>query len=75
MRSPPARTRFASLVKFVDKDVLQSGWLRGEGVIAGEPTMVSAPFGQGRVVLIGFRVQHRDQTHRTYKLLFNPLQQ
>ena len=54
--------------------MLQSGWLLGEGVIAGKSTMVSVPVGQGRVVLYGFRVQHRDQSHGTYKLLFNVLQ-
>jgi hypothetical protein len=63
-----------TIVKFVDRDVLQSGWLLGENVIAGRPTMVSVPYGQGRVILIGFRVQHRDQTHGTYKLLFNAIQ-
>jgi hypothetical protein len=68
----PAGTQV--IAKFVDRDVLQSGWLLGESVIAGRPTMVSVPMGQGKVVLIGFRVQHRDQTHGTYKLLFNALQ-
>jgi len=43
-------------------------------VIAGRPTLVSVPYGQGRVVLYGFRVQHRHQAHGTYKLLFNVLQ-
>jgi hypothetical protein len=62
------------IAKFVEKDVLQSGWLLGENVIAGKPTMVSVPVGQGRIILIGFRVQHRDQTHGTFKLLFNALQ-
>jgi len=35
--------------------------------------MVSVLMGTDRVVLIGFRTQHRAQTHGTFKLLFNTL--
>jgi hypothetical protein len=70
----PSAANVEVVVRLADRDVLQSGWLLGESVIAGRPTMVSVPLGQGRVVLIGFRVQHRHQTHGTYKLLFNALQ-
>ncbi len=71
---PSGATSVQTIVRVADHDVLQSGWLLGEGVIASRPTMVSVSVGQGHVVLIGFRVQHRDQTHGTYKLLFNLLQ-
>jgi hypothetical protein len=70
---PAGAETVQSVVRYADKDVLQSGWLLGEKVIAGKSAMVSVPYGQGRVVLIGFRVQHRDQAHGTYKLLFNAL--
>ena len=48
-------------------------WLLGEQVIAEKAAMVSVGHGQGRVVLIGFRAQHRVQTHGTFKLVFNAL--
>ena len=58
---------------YAERDVLQSGWLLGEGVIAKKAAAVAVRHGKGRVVLIGFRPQHRDQTHGTFKLVFNAL--
>ena len=69
----PRNDRVERIVTFIDRDILQSGWLLGEGVIAEKAAMVSVQHGAGRVVLIGFRAQHRAQTHGTFKLVFNAL--
>jgi hypothetical protein len=61
------------LTTYVDRDILQSGWLLGEQVIAKKAAAVSVKHGAGKVVLIGFRPQHRDQTHGTFKMVFNAL--
>jgi len=58
---------------YADRDILQSGWLVGEEHLSKRAAMVAAKHGEGRVVLIGFRPQHRAQTHGTFKLLFNTL--
>lgn len=61
------------IVEFVDRDLLQSGWLLGEERIANKATVVSVEHGEGTILLVGFRAQHRAQTHGTFKLLFNAL--
>jgi hypothetical protein len=61
------------IARYAGRDLLQSGWLIGEDRIASKAAMLSARLGGGRVVLIGFRAQHRAQTHGTFKLLFNAL--
>jgi hypothetical protein len=65
--------QYEIIVRYADRNLLQSGWLIGEGHIAKKAGMVSAKMGAGRVILIGFRTQHRAQTHATFKLLFNSL--
>ena len=73
-RSPGARSADVRRVLiYADRDILQSGWLLGEEAIANKAAMVSVDHGEGTIVMIGFRAQHRAQTHGTYKLFFNAL--
>jgi hypothetical protein len=65
--------RYETIVRYADRDLLESGWLTGEQVLAKKAAMVRAQYGSGSVILIGFRAQHRAQTHGTFKLLFNAL--
>jgi len=65
--------QYETVVRYADHNLLQSGWLVGEENLARKSAMIAAKYGDGRVILIGFRTQHRAQTHGTYKLLFNAL--
>ena len=67
--------RYETIARYVERDILQSGWLVGEEHLSKKAAMISAKVGDGRVVLVGFRTQHRAQTHGTFKLLFNALMQ
>jgi len=71
--SGSAGTDVRRIASYWDRDVLQSGQLDGENVIAGKAAIVEVDHGEGDVILIGFRTQHRAQTHGTYKFLFNAL--
>ena len=54
-------------------DVLLSGWIRGEDRLTRRAAAVAMTYGKGKLVLLGFRAQHRAQTHATYPFLFNAL--
>jgi hypothetical protein len=69
----PQDASVTTVARYAAKDVLVSGLLQGESTIAGRPAIVSAAVGSGRVVLFGFRVQHRGQSYATFRVLFNAI--
>jgi hypothetical protein len=54
-------------------DVLLSGWIRGPEAIARKAAAVALSYGKGKVVLLGFRPQHRAQTPGTFPFVFGAL--
>ena len=65
--------RYDVVVSYPERDILQSGWLVGEEHLSNRAAVVSVKYGEGCVILYGFRVQFRATTHGTFKLLFNGL--
>jgi hypothetical protein len=62
------------VVRYGADDILLSGWEVGAARhLAGRPAVVRVPYGQGDLVLIGFRAQFRAQPAGTFRLLFNAL--
>jgi hypothetical protein len=55
------------------RDVLLSGWMRGEEAIRRKAAAVALTYGKGKIVLLGFRAQHRAQTPGTFPFLFGAL--
>jgi hypothetical protein len=55
------------------RDVLLSGWISGEEKLTHKAAAVAMTYGKGRIVLLGFRPQHRGQTHATFPMIFNAL--
>jgi hypothetical protein len=70
---PVSSAGFDTIAHYGSRDLLLSGWLEGEEIIAGRAAVVQATVGTGHVVLLGFPVQHRGQSHATFRLLFNAI--
>jgi hypothetical protein len=63
----------AAIAKYSHSDLLMSGYLLGKKYLHDKTAAAVVPLGKGRVILLGFAVQNRGQTHGTFKLLFNSL--
>jgi hypothetical protein len=62
------------VASYPEDEVLLSGWLLGEDVIARRAAVVDTQHKKGRIILIGIPCQNRAQSHGTYKFLLNALQ-
>jgi hypothetical protein len=55
------------------RDIPLSGYLQGEERLERRAAAVALTYGKGKVVLLGFRPQHRAQTPATFPFVFNAL--
>jgi hypothetical protein len=70
---PEMERRVLATYPAASQDVLLSGWMRGPEAIARKAAAVALGYGKGKVVLLGFRAQHRAQTPGTFPFLFGAL--
>jgi hypothetical protein len=68
-----ASQRTSVVARYPNTEIVASGWLKGEELMAGRAAVVQVEMNPGRILLFGLRPQHRAQTQATFPLLFNAL--
>ena len=61
------------IARYAKENVLRSGWLLGEDKVKDKIALAEVNFGKGRIVLFGFRPQHRGQTWGTFPFIWNAI--
>lgn len=55
------------------RDILLSGWAKGQDKLARHSAVVAFEQGKGKIVMFSFRPQYRAQSEGTFKMLFNAI--
>jgi hypothetical protein len=61
-----------SIAKYPAQPFL-SGWINGKDLLVDKSAIVDIPYQEGRVILFGFPVLYRGQSHGTFRYLFNAI--
>jgi len=61
------------IAKYPVSNPLMSGLLIGDHLMHGKPALIEVEYGKGKIILFGFRPQHRAQPHGTFMLFFNSI--
>jgi len=71
----PEKTKndYAVALRYANKRVLYSGWIKSPETIEGQAAWVRATYGKGHVDLFGFRPQYRSWSQAAFPLLFRAL--
>jgi hypothetical protein len=62
-----------AIARYPGSSPLMSGRLIGENHLFHKPALLEIAYGQGRIIMFGFRPQNRAQTHGTFLMFFNSL--
>jgi len=65
--------RVVPIARYPEKNILLSGFLRGEKELRNKTAAAEVPIGRGKAILLGFGIQNRAQPYGTFKLLFNAI--
>jgi hypothetical protein len=67
------KDRVQVIARYAGDYVLRSGWLRGEDKLKDQIALAEIKMGKGRIILFGFRPQHRGQTWGTFPFIWNAI--
>ncbi len=62
-----------AVARYPNGNPFMSGRLIGDHILHNKPALVDFDYGEGKIIMFGFRPQNRAQPHGTFMLFFNSL--
>ncbi|MBA3632314.1 MAG: hypothetical protein H0W58_05825 [Acidobacteria bacterium] len=68
------KNKVKTVARYAVKNSLLSGWTLGEKHMNGKTALAETNYSKGKIILFGFRPQHRGQSFGTFPFIFNALE-